>query len=201
MPPSNKYPKGVAKQRELVDVALKVVAERGYNGATIVQVADAAGLSKAGLLHHFRTKEQLFAEVLRRRDDLAVGTWVRERTDATVDGAALIAGFVRHNARIPGLVQLFTRLSADAIDEANPAHDFFRERYGLNGEAAASLFRDMQAAGRLPETIDSDMFAVIVAALLDGLQLRWLYDPDVDMAAHIEHFFAVLSANAAEAGS
>ncbi|KAA9105881.1 TetR/AcrR family transcriptional regulator [Microbacterium rhizomatis] len=194
MSPVSKYPKGVAKQQELIDVALRVVAERGYNGATITEVADAANLSKAGLLHHFRKKEDLFAEVLRRRDDLVTDTWTRERMNPTVDGATLIAGFIRENAKVPGLVQLFTRLSAEATDPSNPAHDYFRDRYEKNREASASLLQDMQASGRLPSTADPEMFAVILAALQDGLQLRWLYDPHVDMAAHLEHFFDALAA-------
>lgn len=193
MSPLSKYPKGVAKQQELIDVALHVVAERGYNGATITEVADAANLSKAGLLHHFRKKEDLFAEVLRRRDDLVTDTWMRERENPTMDGAALIAGFIRENAKVPGLVQLFTRLSAEATDAGNPAHEYFRDRYEQNREASASLLQDMQTTGRIPATADPEMFAVILAALQDGLQLRWLYDPEIDMAAHLEHFFEVLA--------
>lgn len=199
MPPSTKYPKGVAKQQELVEVALQVVAQRGYNGATITEVADAAHLSKAGLLHHFRKKEDLFAEVLRRRDELATDKWVREQDDPDVDGAELIAGFIRDNAKVPGLVQLFTRLSAEATDETNPAHEFFRDRYDRNRDASAGLVSSMQAAGRLPDALDPEMFAVILAAVQDGLQLRWLYDPDIDMAAHIEHLFSVLAHSNREA--
>lgn len=199
MQPATKYPKGAAKQQELVEVALQVVAERGYNGATITEVADAAHLSKAGLLHHFRKKEDLFVEVLRRRDELATDKWMREQGNPDVDGADLITGFIRDNAKVPGLVQLFTRLSAEATNETNPAHEFFRDRYDRNREASAALLSSMQAADRLPESLNPEIFAVILAAVQDGLQLRWLYDPDIDMAAHIAHLFSVLAHAAREA--
>lgn len=198
MTSKGKYPKGVAKQEELVDVALNIVAQRGYSGATIREVAEAAGLSKTGLLHHFSKKDDLFVEVLRRRDDLAAAKWQRERDQPSMHSAELISGFVRENANVPGLVQLFTRLSSEATDSTHPAHDFFRQRYEQNEVAAAGLFEEMRERGELPEEVDPHMLAVIVAALQDGLQLRWLYEPSVDMAAHIRHFFQAMAIPVAE---
>lgn len=185
MPPSRKYPKGVAKQDELVDVALQVVAERGYNGATIREVAEAANLSKTGLLHHFQKKENLFAEVLRKRDDLATEAWLKGSAAPSDDPAEFIASFVRENAEVPGLVQLFTRLSAEATDPGNAAHEFFRDRYEQNQGASAAFFRELQRAGRLTAGVDPESLAVILAAVEDGLQLRWLYEPSIDMARHV----------------
>ncbi|GAA4491514.1 helix-turn-helix domain-containing protein [Microbacterium panaciterrae] len=198
MRPITKYPKGVAKQEELVDVALQVIAERGYNGATLAEVAEAANLSRAGLLHHFRKKEDLFAEVLRRRDELATGRWLQEQNAPTVDRAELIAGFIRENAKIPGLVQLFSRLSAEATDPANPAHEFFRDRYEQNKLASTAMLREMRDEGRIPLAADPEKFAIILAALEDGLQIRWLYDPSIDMADLVEEFFAALAGRVAE---
>lgn len=200
MRPSSKYPKGVAKQSELVDVALQVVAERGYNGATIGEVAEAANLSRAGLLHHFRKKEELFAEVLRRRDDLVTDAWLQQRDSPSIEPAEFIASLIRENAKVPGLVQLFTRLSAEATDPANAAHGFFRDRYEQNKVASSDLLADMKASGKLPPSVDPDRFAVILAALQDGLQIRWLYDPSIDMAELIGDFFAALSGDQATPG-
>ncbi|SDZ48011.1 TetR/AcrR family transcriptional regulator [Herbiconiux ginsengi] len=193
MRPNSKYPKGVAKQAELVDVALQVVAEHGYNGATIGEVAEAANLSRAGLLHHFHKKEELFAEVLRRRDDLVTDAWVQQRESPSVDPAEFIANLIRENAKVPGLVQLFARLSAEATDPANPAHEFFADRYQQNKAASSALLADMQSSGRLAATLDPDKFAVILAALQDGLQIRWLYDPSIDMAELIGDFFEAIA--------
>lgn len=193
-----KYAKGIAKQEQIVDVALNVVAGQGYDGATIREVAAAAGLSKTGLLHHFPRKEDLFSEVLRRRDEIASERWLAERDTPTLDSATLIADFVRDNAEVPGLVQLFTRLSSEATDPAHPAHEFFRQRYEQNRAATRELFADMVQRGELPSTLDPDKFAVIIAALEDGLQLRWLYDRQIDMAAHIAHLFEVLRPTSGE---
>ena len=53
------------KRREILDAALEVVARNGYSRTSVRELADAVGLSQAGLLHYFDSKEHLFAEVLR----------------------------------------------------------------------------------------------------------------------------------------
>ncbi|WP_334169192.1 helix-turn-helix domain-containing protein, partial [Timonella senegalensis] len=67
------YAKGAAKKEEILDTALRVIAENGYSKATLKDVADAVGLSQMGVLHHFGTKEELFTQVLAQRDRLSLG--------------------------------------------------------------------------------------------------------------------------------
>ena len=64
------YAKGVAKREEILTRALDVIAREGYRGASVKELADAVGLSQAGLLHYFDSKEELFTEILRKRDEL-----------------------------------------------------------------------------------------------------------------------------------
>ncbi len=53
----------------LTDVALRVFAERGYDGASMDDVARAAGISKASIYHHVESKETLLARGLERALD------------------------------------------------------------------------------------------------------------------------------------
>lgn len=64
------YAKGIAKREEILDAALDIVARVGYSRTTVRELAQAVGLSQTGLLHYFGTKEQLFVEILRRRDEV-----------------------------------------------------------------------------------------------------------------------------------
>jgi AcrR family transcriptional regulator len=47
-------------QRQLVDAAAKVVAKRGFRGATVDAIADQAGLTSGAVYSNFKTKEDLF---------------------------------------------------------------------------------------------------------------------------------------------
>jgi AcrR family transcriptional regulator len=48
----------------LVEAATRLFAERGVRGTSLQQVADAAGVTKAAVYHHFRTKDQVVEAVL-----------------------------------------------------------------------------------------------------------------------------------------
>jgi AcrR family transcriptional regulator len=51
---------------KILDVAEALFARRGFAGIGLREVADASGLSKSSLFHHFRSKEQLYHEVILR---------------------------------------------------------------------------------------------------------------------------------------
>ena len=195
------YAKGVAKREEILTRALEVIAREGYRGASVKELADAVGLSQAGLLHYFEGKEELFTEILRKRDErdsadmgLDAATASPEATPADLrelrDG---YVGIVRHNAEVPGLVQLFARLSVDAADPEHPAHRFFVERgETLRGYFAAAIAAG-QESGEITDRIDPATLARIFQAVADGLQLQWMQQPDVDMAATIDALFELLT--------
>jgi AcrR family transcriptional regulator len=52
-------------RQRILDVALELLAEHGYGGASLQLVADRVGLHKSSLFHHFRSKEELAREVYR----------------------------------------------------------------------------------------------------------------------------------------
>ena len=53
------------RRRQLLDVALRVFAERGFHDASMNDIAIAAGVTKPVLYQHFTSKRELFAELLR----------------------------------------------------------------------------------------------------------------------------------------
>jgi AcrR family transcriptional regulator len=195
------YAKGVAKREEILTRALEVIAREGYRGASVKELADAVGLSQAGLLHYFEGKEELFTEILRKRDERDSADMGLDAATASPEAAPAdlrelrdgYVGIVRHNAEVPGLVQLFARLSVDAADPEHPAHRFFVERgETLRGYFAAAIAAG-QESGEITDRIDPATLARIFQAVADGLQLQWMQRPDVDMAATIDALFELLT--------
>ena len=64
--PRTKAEQSDATRQMLIDAALQVLQSRGYAGATIAAIRDAAGLSNGAFDHHFPTKGLLMAAVLDR---------------------------------------------------------------------------------------------------------------------------------------
>jgi len=182
------YAKGIARREQILTAALEVIARNGYQRTTIRELAEAVGLSQAGLLHYFSSKEELFGEILRKRDEVD-----RARTPdgqgSTVD--ALI-DVVRHNAEVPGLVQLYAELSTEASEPGHAARDFFRQRYTSLRSQLGDAVRSAQGRGEVSPDLDADALATILIAAADGLQTQWMFEPEIDMAAHLEQLWAAL---------
>jgi AcrR family transcriptional regulator len=52
------------RRKRLLEIAAKVICDKGYEGTSIQDIADAAGLTKAGVYHHIRSKEHLLLEIM-----------------------------------------------------------------------------------------------------------------------------------------
>ena len=198
MPRPARYAKGLAKREEILTTALEVIARTGYRGTSVKELANAVGLSQAGLLHYFASKEELFAEILAKRDAVNEEAF-GERGESPVDGLVSTA---RHNATVPGLVQLYAQFSIEASGPGHPSHDVFVERYARVRELITADIDARQAAGTLPPGVDPATAASLLVAAADGLQIQWLLDPEVDMAAHLSTLLSLLgSAPGPAAGS
>lgn len=116
---------------KILDCAEALFARRGFAGIGLSEVAEASGLAKASLFHHFRSKAQLYAAVtsriLARIDDaltrtLAEGGTPSQRLERWID------------------------LIIDELAE-HPAHARLLLR---------SLFEDDEVSGELPEEQEAD---------------------------------------------
>ena len=50
----------------ILDAALAVMAEHGYHGTSVRDIAERAGVSPAALYHHFTSKQQVLATIMER---------------------------------------------------------------------------------------------------------------------------------------
>jgi AcrR family transcriptional regulator len=185
-----RYPKGAAKRREILDTALRLIARQGYRGSTLQEIADSVGLTKAGVLHYFDSREALLAEVLRERDELAIARF----GEPGGDSLDLLASTVTENATTPGLVALYSRLVVDSAAPDHPAHDYIADRYERTVGAMSDAVRQRQAAGTLPAHLDPVVLGRVATAISDGLQLQWAYDETVDMRAAFDTVMGYLAA-------
>ncbi|MFB4303895.1 TetR/AcrR family transcriptional regulator [Actinomadura sp. NTSP31] len=181
--PRGPYRKGLERREQILRTALEVFAQQGDRGSSIQEIADRVGLSQTGLLHHFGSREELLLAVLKRRDTLDT-----EVTEQPRSSGEAVAQTVRHNMEQPGLVKLFVALSAAATDPAHHAHGFFTDRYGDLVSLLTHGLEEGQRSGRVRDDETAEHMARLLLAVCDGLQIQWLLDPSVDMAALVETF-------------
>ncbi|GAA5613310.1 TetR/AcrR family transcriptional regulator [Streptomyces platensis] len=176
---------------------MELIAERGYRRTSLAAVAERAGLTQQGLLHHFPTKELLLVGVLETRDrwDLASAA-----AAAGTRHTDTLAQLVDYNATRPGLVRTYTVLAADSVTEDHPAREFFETRFRVVRTAMAEVLRT-ECGDTLPGGLTPERAAPLLAAVMDGLQLQWLLDPEaVEMPAAFRDFLALLGCGPGGAG-
>lgn len=191
------YAAGRRRRAQILVDATQLFARSGYGDTSLRDIAEAVGVSKSTLLHHYATKEALLSAVLMERDDA-----IRLQDHATTPcrAADLLRGMpagAAHNAEVePGLIEVYAVLSCEAVPAGHPAHDYFIRRFERSLDYFTEVFRLAQLDGDLPEHRDPEREAIWLIALWDGLQYQWLYDRDaVDVAVQLRaHLDDVLPA-------
>ena len=168
---SEGYLKGRLRREDILAAAVVVYAEVGYRGSSLREIARRVGMTHAGLLYYFPSKEALLAAVLERRD-----TEDGARLGGTpgLDALRGLVALAEHNVRHPGIVDLYSRLAAEAVAADHPAHDYFEGHYRMARRFAAASFRVLAERGELREDVDPEVAALNFVALMDGLQVQWL---------------------------
>ena len=165
-------------REKIIQSATEAFAQKGFRGATVADIAKAAHLTVPGLLHHFPSKIHVLMEVLKERDRID-----SERMRATLQKNGqhfLDAGIelVEHNQTVPGLVQLFNLLVAESVAPDHPAHEYFIERYQRGRAHWIEAITQAQQAGEVRSDISPETLAVLIFAMMDGLQVQWLLEPE-----------------------
>ena len=154
---------GLATRERLLAVARELIEQGGYGSASVVAIADRAGVAAGTLYRHFVSKEELFLEVFR---DVCAGEEraMRAAADAAGPGAvdrleAVLATFARRALQNRSLAWA---LLAEPVDPQVDAERLaYRERY------ASLVAAELRAAVDARE-IPRQEVAFTAAALVGG---------------------------------
>jgi len=179
------YAKSEERRRSIVDAAFEVFAAHGYRGGSLQDVADRVGLSQTSLLHYFPSKRDLLVAVLDRRDAEADSGPLSEESR---DFPTALVAQARHNESVPGLIELYAVLCGESVTADYPARDYFVTRFDRLRQQYAAELRELAAEGRLRPSVDPERAAASIVALWDGIQVQWLLDSSIDMAACLKDY-------------
>ncbi|MFC4243153.1 TetR/AcrR family transcriptional regulator [Gryllotalpicola reticulitermitis] len=190
------YRNGIKRRQDIIASAAKVFGEYGYAGGSLRQVAKRVGVTPAALTRHFPDKESLLVAVLQYWDSENDRLMPRD-----LHGIARVKQMpesARHHTHDRGLVEMFLTISAEASNPVHPLHDFVQRRYDRVLSAMIVELTWARDAGEvLPTLTDEHIVRDVKAAyaLMDGIQLQWLLNPDWDLVsafrAALGHFIEV----------
>lgn len=168
--------KGDDRKLRILEVAERLLARNGWRNTSLAQIAKEAGVSPAGLLHHYESKEHLLNAVLDARDDDD-----DEHADRTGDLVTEIFKVAERFDRAPELVGTFTVLLVENIAPDAPLHDRLVKRQQAAVDIVAQLIRRGQDAGVYRSDFDPAIKAVEILAFTNGMETAWLLDPSIPL--------------------
>jgi AcrR family transcriptional regulator len=180
------------KRTEILKAAVETFGTKGSANGTLADIAQQVGMTHAGVLHHFGSKDNLLLEVLEYRDRTDVEGLAEKHIPGGPDLFLHLVRTALLNATRPGIVQVFTVLSAESVTEEHPAREYFERRYqNLRGDVDAA-FRALCAQEGVTDQATIGMASASILAVMDGLQLQWLLAPQtIDLGEASE--FAIRS--------
>lgn len=163
------------RRAQIVDVATRLISAGGFKAFTLSRLAEECEMTRKGVEHYFQSSEDILVAVLEHRDEVDQHDFAfRERLPLSQEDLwDLLDHIVMRNAERPEIIRLYTILEAEALDPGHPAFDYFQKRVTRIRRELADAVRDWH-----PEP---DSFGVQVLAQLDGLQLLWLRDRELDL--------------------
>jgi AcrR family transcriptional regulator len=183
------------KAARIVEAMRTSVAARGIAGSTFDHVAHEAGVSRGLLHYYFGTKEQLLIEVVRRES--AVRT---ERLEQAIEAAghaehvldALVRSFEDWLGAGPAPVMIYEMLTLAQRTEEIAAE--LAELGRRTRSHLAGALERKRAAGVLSLRVDSELAAMFLFALADGVIVRRLSEPELDIGPLTEQAIAAARA-------
>ncbi|MYR35329.1 TetR family transcriptional regulator [Nocardiopsis alba] len=182
-----------ARREQIIDAAVRTIAELGYPNASLARIARTAGISKGVISYHFEGKDELMDQVVM---DVytEIGETVVPRMMAQDSSSEALRVHIRgvaeyaleHRERMAALAQIFIH-ARDA--RGNPRYG------GLQAEplyeGLENLYRAGQESGEFRD-FDVRVMAVSQQSAVDGMFEYWRVHPDHDLPAHAEQLADLL---------
>ncbi|MFI6767258.1 TetR/AcrR family transcriptional regulator [Streptomyces sp. NPDC050355] len=173
-----------ARRQQLIEATIDLVSTRGYPATSLSAIAERAGLSKAAVLYHFSSKDNLTRAALEQVMG-EFGAYVTERLaqapgprEAVIAYVRAMIGYQQANRRH---VRVITEMLLD--DEGGtrlktPGSHDTNDRW----QTLAVMLTEGQQAGVLRE-FHAPTIALAIGGAIDGVIAHWLVHPEIDLDA------------------
>ncbi|MEV8016018.1 TetR/AcrR family transcriptional regulator [Streptomyces sp. NPDC086554] len=173
-----------ARRRQLIECTIDLISTKGHPVTSLAAIAERAGLSKAAVLYHFSSKDNLTRATLEHV--LAEFTsYVNERVAAEPDPRAAVVAHVRamigYQQANRRHVRVITEMLLDDEGGTRLKTPGGHDTAG-RWNALADLLAAGQKAGQFRE-FDPATVALAIGGAIDGVVAHWLAHPELDLDA------------------
>ncbi|TXD00137.1 TetR/AcrR family transcriptional regulator [Streptomyces sp. ISID311] len=194
-------------RRLLLDAAARTYARKGFAGASVEEIAEAAGFSIGAVYSNFGSKERLFVELLRERASEQVSRATRIVADAQAgDDPVPALGRLLANAadKDPDFAPLQAEFWLYAVRNPPLMETLAEELRGPRAELESLMGKALEHIGA-PAAVPADAVATIAMALFQGLLRQRRIDPasvpDELLGQAMQWLFAGIAASGTATGA
>lgn len=168
------------KREEILEAALTAFARKGFSNTRIEDVSEEAGIAKGLVYRYFKNKDELFFALydqVRKKFHEKIFRGMNEQLTAS----EALTRFIIQTLKAFEEWQEFAVVLLDFWSEHRRAKSIqlkFSEIYNISRRAIAGIIQKGVKQGEL-SAIDPEIGASVVIAILDGIMLQRLYDPDM----------------------
>lgn len=168
--------RGDARRAAILAAATREFGRKGYETTRIADIARAAGVTDAGVLHHFTTKQDLFMAVVERREEVyqsvrLPAASVRELFDGFIAA-------VRAAADEPDLLRFRVMLTGASRIEGHPVEGRAQRTLEAALDALVPFVARRIEDGEIAEGTDPQQVILELLALNEGIRDQWSTLPD-----------------------
>jgi AcrR family transcriptional regulator len=188
--------RGTRSREAVLDAAERLMAEQGYEAATVARLVEEAGIPPSSIYHYFGSKEGVLLAVMERGADRffeAVPDIPRRIGSQAEHLRALVATTATTLERHPDFLRILVVMAAQPINagegEVHRVVNRVRERALVRLRAQMRIVFGLDANGK-----EADHLARFTLAAFDGAFVAYQSHPDVTLAGLLEHLPAALIA-------
>lgn len=169
-----------ARRSQIIEAALRTIAERGYAQSSFAEIAAQLGITKGLIAYHFNGKQDLIASVI-RTIIINQATYIKGRVaecETAVDKLRVYIEasleYIEHNrTHFVSLVDLW-----GSFTSPEEKHAFNQTFYGPCISQLQVIYQLGQERGEFGQ-FDYKMMTHILQGAIDGVMLQWVFDPNV----------------------
>ncbi len=185
--PKTSSAKGLETRDRIVDVAVRFIARNGARGTSLADIAAEAGVSQAGLLYHFGTKEALLNAVMDRHLAFTEEWLWGYGPDPGVKIVDIIARHMaswpsQHDDKVYSLLGMNTVVLGENVSGDADLHPRLVEGYRTTIDRVTATLRSAQQRGEMRDDLDPRLKAMEIIAFCYGIEAAWLVDPAIPVA-------------------
>lgn len=161
-------------REKIVQAGLKRFHRAGFNGSSVEDITDLAGVPKGSFYNHFKSKEELAVEVIDRYADADVQGLLTDTAVAPLMRlkryfAALVERFAHSDYKRGCLVG---NLSSELADHSAPVRRRLESSFASWAKQIANVLKEAQRAGEVDSKLKPDLLAGFLLSAFEGALLR-----------------------------